>query len=183
MKILWTCTKCDNNNMVELKATIDVRNEPMVKEHDLCVTDFCSICNKEHLLSADVDVFVDGVSQMKSKAKRIKQIQDNLLESHAKMRSGEMSAIKYSEISRDAKLAMTKIRQDKQMDQIIPKAGDSVSIRSDYKLGINSSMGYKLKTIKITVGDVTELGFTIKESPNWWLGTFEHPFNVITKIN
>jgi hypothetical protein len=48
--------------MVELKATIDVRNEQMVKEHDLCVTDFCSLCNKEHLLSADVDVFVDGIS-------------------------------------------------------------------------------------------------------------------------
>ena len=49
---------------------------------------------------------------MKSKSKRIKQIQDNLLESHAKMRSGEMSAIRYSEISRDAKLAITEIRQE-----------------------------------------------------------------------
>jgi hypothetical protein len=49
---------------------------------------------------------------MKSKAKRIKQIQDKLLESHAKMRSGEMSAIMYSEISRAAKLRITEIRQE-----------------------------------------------------------------------
>jgi len=53
------------------------------------------------------------VVRMKSKAKRIKQIQDNLLESHAKLRSGEISAIKYSEINRDTKLAITRIRQEK----------------------------------------------------------------------
>ena len=67
------------------------------------------------------------------------------------------------------------------MDQKDIRIGDKVRISDSYRMGICLTMGYRLRACTITVSGVTELGFTIKESHNFWLGTFEHPFDVITK--
>jgi hypothetical protein len=49
---------------------------------------------------------------MKSKAKRIKQIQENLLESHKMMIGGYMSYERYLSIEKDAKQGIKEIRQE-----------------------------------------------------------------------
>ena len=51
--------------------------------------------------------------RMKSKAKRIKQMQENLLESHKMMIRGYMSYERYLSIEMDAKQRIKEIRQEK----------------------------------------------------------------------
>ena len=50
---------------------------------------------------------------MKTKASRIKEIQNNLLESHKLMIRGYMSYERYLSIEKSAKLRLTEIRREK----------------------------------------------------------------------
>jgi len=50
---------------------------------------------------------------MKSKAKRIKQITINLLESHAKLIRGEIPSIEYAELFKDSKKRISELRRNR----------------------------------------------------------------------